>query len=638
MSKPPAALRHTLMLPLLALAPLLLAPLSVSAAVYEVIEGRIHRNGSPITLFGVNWFGAETLDHVPHGLWARNYRSMIEQIAQSGFNAVRVPICPTTLDDVPPTSIDYSKNPGLQGLGSLQVLDQVLAEMDRQGLYILLDHHRPDCRAISQLWYTDDYSEQDWISDLRFLADRYRGLEHFVGIDLKNEPHGAATWGTGNLATDWNLAAERAAAAVLEINPDLLIFVEGVGDNPVCSSNTNHWWGGNLEPQACAPLAIAEEKLVFSPHVYGPDVFAQPYFSDPTFPANMPAIWDQHFGFLADQGRILAPGEFGGRYGHGGNPADVLWQNALIDYFIDKRICDVFYWSWNPNSGDTGGMLRDDWTSVWEDKLENLSRLKTACAVDAIPACSDGLDNDDDGLIDLDDPGCANAEDGSEYNAPPDGGPPGGGAEVELVTQSDWGTGYCAEGIVTNTAAQPINWQVQITVDGQIQDFWNGRYSVVGDQIEVAGADWNAELAGGEQTAFGFCAERGATTPPPPPPSACVDGRDNDGDGLIDLADPGCESATDDDEYDPPNGGGLRTELAIQSDWGSGYCADVQIQNQSAQAIDWLVQINIEGVAENVWNAIAQQQGSVLSLEGVDWNNLVAPGAQVQSVGFCASR
>jgi hypothetical protein len=34
------------------------------------------------------------------------------------------------------------------------------------------------------------------------------------------------------------------------------------------------------------------------------------------------------------------------------------------------------------------------------------------------PACSDGLDNDGDGLVDLDDPGCADASDSDEYNAP----------------------------------------------------------------------------------------------------------------------------------------------------------------------------------------------------------------------------
>lgn len=620
-------------------AALILAPLPALSAVYEVIDGQIHRDGAAINLFGVNWFGAETLDHVPHGLWARGYRSMIEQIAQTGFNAVRVPVCPTTLRNVATSSIDYSKNPELQGLGSLDVLDVILAEMDRQGVYILLDHHRPDCRAISELWYTDDYSEQDWISDLRFLADRYRNLEHFIGIDLKNEPHGAATWGTGNLATDWNLAAERAAEAVLEVNPDLLIFVEGVGSNPVCSSSTNHWWGGNLEPQACAPLAIADEKLVFSPHVYGPDVFAQPYFSDPSFPANMPGIWDQHFGFLADQGRILAPGEFGGRYGHGGDPADRVWQNALIDYFIDKRICNVFYWSWNPNSGDTGGILQDDWTSVWTDKLDNLGRLASACSFDVTPACSDGLDNDQDGFTDLADPGCTNPNDTSEYNVPSDDDPPADGdVQVELITQSDWGSGYCADGYVTNTTGRPVTWQVEIRVDGVIRDFWNGHYRTLGEQIQVTGTDWNAELGVGERTAFGFCAERGAAPPSPPPASACADGQDNDGDGLIDRADPGCESNVDDDEYDPPNGGSLRAELSIQSDWGAGYCADVLIRNQTAQTLDWSVQLTIEGIVENVWNALADQQGSSLSMEGVGWNNLVAPGAEVQSVGFCARR
>lgn len=42
--------------------------------------------------------------------------------------------------------------------------------------------------------------------------------------------------------------------------------------------------------------------------------------------------------------------------------------------------------------------------------------------------------------------------------------------------------------------------------------------------------------------------ELGGGTGDPPIVSACGDGQDNDGDGLIDLADPGCSSATDDDE------------------------------------------------------------------------------------------
>ena len=37
--------------------------------------------------------------------------------------------------------------------------------------------------------------------------------------------------------------------------------MEGVQENPTCSSTTNHWWGGNLEPQNCAPLAVPASKL-----------------------------------------------------------------------------------------------------------------------------------------------------------------------------------------------------------------------------------------------------------------------------------------------------------------------------------------------------------------------------------------
>lgn len=350
-----------------------------SAAVYEVAGTRILRDGEEVQFFGVNWFGAETQDHVVHGLWSRNYTDMIEQVVSLGFNAVRLPFCPETLDDVSPTSINTAVNPTLLGLGSLGVLDEIVATLDAAGVHILLDHHRPDCNAISELPTVAGYTQADWIADLVFVALRYRDVDHFMGIDLKNEPHGQATWGTGNATTDWDLAAAAAASAVIAANPDILIFVEGIGENPICSSSTQHWWGGNLEPWLCAPLDIPSNKLVFSPHVYGPDVFAQPYFDAPDFPANLGAIWTTHFGFLADLDRVIAPGEFGGRYGHGGLAADVVWQDAFIDYLIEKRICHFFYWSWNPNSADTGGLLQDDWSGVWQDKVENLGRLMTVC-------------------------------------------------------------------------------------------------------------------------------------------------------------------------------------------------------------------------------------------------------------------
>lgn len=358
-------------------------PTTFPVSGYTTQNGSIYKNGEKITLHGVNWFGAETGTYVFHGLWARNWKDMVKQIKDLKFNAVRVPVCPATLQGMATDSINYKLNPDLKELNSLQVLDSILGEINNQNLYILLDHHRPDCNSISELWYTNNYSEAQWISDLKFMATRYSNLPYFLGIDLKNEPHGAATWGSGNTSTDWNLAAERAGNSVLAANPNLVIFVEGVDTNNNCSSNYGNFWGENFAPVSCHPISassIPQNKLVLSPHVYGPDVHWQSYFSDPNFPANMPAIWDTQFGYLTKKGYTVVPGEWGGKYGtNGGNSYDVSLQDTLTRYFVNRGICNSFYWNWNPNSTDTGGILQDDWQTPWKEKLQLLSNYYSSC-------------------------------------------------------------------------------------------------------------------------------------------------------------------------------------------------------------------------------------------------------------------
>lgn len=77
--------------------------------------------GQPVRIAGINWFGFETGNYVPHGLWSRDYKSMIDQMKTLGYNTIRLPYS----DDVfksstVPNSIDFSsgKNADLQGLGS----------------------------------------------------------------------------------------------------------------------------------------------------------------------------------------------------------------------------------------------------------------------------------------------------------------------------------------------------------------------------------------------------------------------------------------------------------------------------------------------------------------------------------------
>jgi len=348
---------------------------------YTVSGGKIYHNGEEVNFFGVNWFGFETTNYVVHGLWARNYLDLIAVIKELEFNSVRLPFCPTTLNEATVSTIDYSQNEALEDLNSLEILDLMMRAFNENEIYVLLDHHRPDCESISELWYTSSYTESEWIDDLKFVATRYADLEYFMGIDLKNEPHGEASWGDGG-DTDWKLAAERAATEILTVNDDILIFVEGIQENDLCSDGTyGHWWGGNLEPQSCYPLDIDSEKLVLSPHVYGPDVYDQDYFSDSSFPDNMPTIWNQHFGYLLADSFPVVPGEFGGKYEEGS--ADETWQNAYIDYMIENEMCSFFFWSFNPNSGDTEGILDDDWETLEQEKYDNLKRLMDDCTTES---------------------------------------------------------------------------------------------------------------------------------------------------------------------------------------------------------------------------------------------------------------
>ena len=240
----------------------------------------------------------------------------------------------------------------------------LVAKAGARGLRIILDRHRPGADAQSPLWYTDAYSEDRWISDWVMLATRYRGNPTVIAADLHNEPHGAATWGDGSATTDWRAAATRAGNAILAANPDLLIVVEGVE----AYNNNYYWWGGNLAGAGAAPVQLdVPGHVIYSPHDYPSSIYPQSWFSDPTYPANLPGVWSAHWGYLVEQN--IAPvmlGEFGTRYE---TDSDKEWLAALVQY-IGENGLSFTYWSLNPDSGDTGGILEDDWQTVRQDKMD----------------------------------------------------------------------------------------------------------------------------------------------------------------------------------------------------------------------------------------------------------------------------
>ena len=51
-----------------------------------------------VRLTGLSWFGLETSNYAPHGLWTRSLDSMLDQIHSLGYTVIRVPWCNQMLD------------------------------------------------------------------------------------------------------------------------------------------------------------------------------------------------------------------------------------------------------------------------------------------------------------------------------------------------------------------------------------------------------------------------------------------------------------------------------------------------------------------------------------------------------------
>ncbi|WP_328977012.1 cellulase family glycosylhydrolase [Streptomyces canus] len=454
-----------------------------AGAGYWHTSGRqiLDASGQPVRIAGINWFGFETGNYVVHGLWSRDYKSMIDQMKSLGYNTLRIPYS----DDIfksgtVPNSIDFSsgKNADLQGLNSLGVLDKIVSYAGQDGLKVILDRHRPDSGGQSALWYTSAVPESIWIANLKALATRYKGQDTVVGIDLHNEPHDPACWGCGDTATDWRLAAQRAGNAVLGVNPDLLIFVEGVQT----FNGVSGWWGGNLMGVAQYPVQLnVANRVVYSAHDYATSVAQQSWFSDPSFPANMPGIWDKYWGYIFKQN--IAPvwvGEFGTTLQ---STVDQKWLAALVSYLRPTSTygADSFhwtFWSWNPNSGDTGGILKDDWQTVDTVKDGYLASVKA--------------------------PGFPSSGD------PGDPGDPGGGTAActaSYSVSSDWGSGFNAEVKVTNSGSTALSsWKATWTWPGsqKVTSMWNASYTQTGSTVAATNASHNGAVPVGGSASFGF--------------------------------------------------------------------------------------------------------------------------------------
>ncbi len=154
------------------------------------------------------------------------------------------------------------------------------------------------------------------------------------------------------------------------------------------------------------------------------------------------------------------------------------------------------------------------------------SATKTDGSMEQQPACKDGKDNDGDGKIDMDDPGCESPEDTDEYNPPQCNDGIDNDDDGLTDFPADPGCGSVYDDSEYNTIPIPeCSDGIDNDRDGKIDDADPG-CSSASDSSEQD----------------------------PEEPPACSDGQDNDGDGRIDFpSDPGCAYAGGDSEQNPDN-------------------------------------------------------------------------------------
>ena len=264
--------------------------------------------GQPVRIAGVNWFGFETSNFAPHGLWARSYKDMMDQMKQLGFNTIRLPFSDQLLrrrQHAQRHRLLQEPRPAGPERPADHGQDRRLRRPDRPA-----DHPRPPPlrrrrrhRRQRASGTPAAYPESRWIADWRCWrsatpATRRSSAPTCTTSRTARPPGATAT------ANDWRLAAERAGNAILARQPELADLRRGHRARTRARAT-----GGAATCRAPGPSRSqlnVPNQLVYSPHDYPASVYPQTWFSDPNYPNNLPAVWDQNWGYLYRQD--IAPG------------------------------------------------------------------------------------------------------------------------------------------------------------------------------------------------------------------------------------------------------------------------------------------------------------------------------------------
>ncbi len=348
-------------------------------------------NGTPVKLGFVNWYGAESPDYVVGGLAYQPVSEIISQIVSLGFNGVRLPWSNQMWEANPvvPAAL-VAANPQFAGEHARTVFEQVVQDLANAGLMVILDDHNSAaewcCSSTdgNTLWYNPAYPQSAWISDWESVVAQFKNVPQVIGVDLRNEPRGTATWG-GSSATDWQAAAELGGDAVQSVDPNLLVFVEGVN------------YALDLSGVATLPVTLTDSgHVVYEAHDYGFDHSGVTDYDG--YVAQIQSDW----GYLVGQVPLWV-GEFGtcntaaSCVDSTDTADDGVWFSAITRY-LGYHNLNWSYWPVNGTESDglsgqgrtyglieTYGILNPQWDgAALPALLTSLQAIQPGCAAGSL--------------------------------------------------------------------------------------------------------------------------------------------------------------------------------------------------------------------------------------------------------------
>lgn len=380
-----------------------------------------------VELRGINWFGFNNKQTMVDGLWvggssmATDFRTIVWRLKLLGFNAVRLPF---TFDDLnlkpvdkaiqckvtPPQKVISSCVPPwkkaaapqcpvrfaggllpdagcgkicnryLVNTSTVNRLIDVTKTFVENGFYVVLDYHPMGTEPYA--WQSPWVVAQKWESLIKSYKQSPWWHPLFKGrliVDIMNEPD--------SMKLGWAPVSKLYLATMDKLWPIVgrdgaFFMVEGTAQG---AYNLN-WGDGFVTNQSIIKSMGIEDASPFFEGVirkpYRDNVIISPHMYGPTIALNSRAhagellkqrMWNSYMylyyrGYKGKRFPVVL-GEFGSFLK---DPRDILFFKDLARYWIPRGQRHWLWWAYNNNSGDTGGIVKNDWEALEWDKLKYL--------------------------------------------------------------------------------------------------------------------------------------------------------------------------------------------------------------------------------------------------------------------------